>query len=126
MDAANSRTQLALVLQGVLPSNYKMVNSPREFASLDPSVVGAIQLWRSSIAPASNMGSFDEEFELWVMTAKLDPDTSEDDLDARLFEVIEALQPLKWLTWSTAQRAIHAQEQRQAYKFTIQIKSQAE
>lgn len=126
MDAINSRTQLANTLQALLPENYKMVDSPRDFASLDPSVIGVVQLWRSQIAPASNMGSFDEQYELWVMTPKSDPDTSEDDLDLRLFEVIEALQQAKWLGWSTAERAIHAIAARQAYKFTLQIRSQAE
>ncbi len=116
---SDSRKQLALALAGLLP-DYVIYDSPREVSKPDASKRGMLQLFRETIAPAGNLGSFSESYQLWVLDPNNPPD--EDYLDGELADVVQALQPLKWLGWSTAVRGSH-RDGYQAYTITVQINS---
>lgn len=50
-----------------------------------------------------------DEIELWVLDPTTKPELIEDALDARLLEVIEALEQYEAFSWDTAERAVLAE-----------------
>ncbi len=106
---------------------YKVVADPRHVDLDDPSIRCVLQIVRQRIAPAPEnpRGAFAETHELWVVSSVTDPDLVEDALDDRLAEVIEILDGINFLTWSSAERRIHGSN-RHAYMISIQLSTQKE
>ncbi len=108
-------------------TGYKVVPDPRAIDLDDPSIRCVLQIVRQRIVPSPEnpRGGFGETHELWVVTSVTDPDLVEDALDDRLAEVIEILDEIPFITWSSAERRIHGSN-RHAFMISIQLETQKE
>lgn len=118
---AYSRHAVAAALTDVLPTTYKVVPDPRSLGELDPSKSCYVQIVRQRIrrAPANPLGDYQESFEVWVIEPNVDPANSEDNLDDKLQEVIDAIDSIRWLGWTSAERRIHKSEHH-AYMIAVE------
>lgn len=119
-----ARTQLKTALEEAI-EGVRVIADVRELPDLDPSYRYAIQLIRNKITPAGRLAQFLEEFELWVLSAKVDPETVEDALDDHVDEVVLFLDGLSWLAWSEGTRELNP-DGYHGYKFTITAGTQRE
>lgn len=106
---------------------YKVVADPRHVDLDDPSIRCVLQIVRQRIVPSPEnpRGGYAETHELWVVTSVIDPELVEDALDDRLAEVIDIIDEIPWLTWSSAERRIHGSN-RHAFMISIQLSTQKE
>lgn len=122
-----SRHQLADALDAAIAASdtefvYDVVPDPRDVGEADPSVDCVLQIVRQKIkrAPANPAGAFEEAHELWLLVPGIDPKDAEDDLDDKVAEVIDFIESIPFLTWSSADRGIH-KSNRHGYKFTLTL-----
>lgn len=115
------RSELAAALKPLLPASMKIIDVPRSIDGIEakrPVVV----LYRESRAKAPNaIGDYFDTFALYVITPGVDVRRSEDALDNSLDAVVEALDSIKWLNWSVAERSLFGDNQAPAYKITLTI-----
>lgn len=115
------RSELAAALKPLLPASMKIIDVPRSIDGIEakrPVVV----LYRESRAKAPNaIGDYFDTFALYVITPGVDVRRSEDALDDSLDAVVEALDSIKWLNWSVAERSLFGDNQAPAYKITLTI-----
>jgi len=119
-----ARAQLNAVLEEKLP-DVRVIADVRELPDLDPSYRYAIQLVRNKISPANRLDQFLEEFELWVLDARTDPELVEDALDEHVDELVLVLDRLPWLVWSEGTRELNP-DNYHGYKFTLTAGTQRE
>lgn len=100
----NVREQVAAALSAALPG-YRVLGYP-----MDPDAVTrpTIMMWTSLIERLEqiDLDRLKVTVELWVLVASEDPARVDDALDDALDDVIVALHPIPWLTWSTAERGV--------------------
>lgn len=115
------RSELAAALKPLLPATVKIIDVPRSIDGMEAKRP-VIVLFRESRAKAPNaMGDYFDTFALYVVTPGVDVRRSEDALDDTLDSVIDALDQIKWLNWSTAERSLFGESQAPAYKITLTI-----
>ena len=115
------RSELAAALKPLLPATVKIIDVPRSIDGMEAKRP-VIVLFRESRAKAPNaMGDYFDTFSLYVVTPGVDVRRSEDALDDTLDSVIDALDQIKWLNWSTAERSLFGDNQAPAYKITLTI-----
>lgn len=115
------RSELAAALKPLLPATVKIIDVPRSIDGMEakrPVVV----LFRESREKAPNaIGDYFDTFALYVVTPGVDVRRSEDALDDTLDQVIDALDQITWLQWTTADRSLFGDNQAPAYKITLTI-----
>lgn len=123
-----SRHQLADALEAAIAASdttftYKVIPDPRSIGAPDPSIDCVLQIVRQNIkrAPANPVGSFEEKHELWLMIPGQDPKDAEDTLDDHVAEVIDFLEAIDIVTWSSAERGVNVTANRHGYKFTLNL-----
>ncbi len=115
------RSELAAALKPLLPATVKIIDVPRSIDGMEAKRP-VIVLFRESRAKAPNaIGDYFDTFSLYVVTPGVDVRRSEDALDDTLDSVIDALDQIKWLNWSTAERSLFGDNQAPAYKITLTI-----
>jgi len=115
------RSELADALKPLLPATVKIIDVPRSIDGME-SKRPVIMLYRESRAKAPNaIGDYFDTFALYVVTPGVDTRRSEDALDDTLDSVIEALDAIKWVQWTTAERSVFGDNQAPAYKITLTI-----
>lgn len=115
------RSELAAALKPLLPASVKIIDVPRSIDGLEAKRP-VVLLYRESRAKAPNaMGDYFDTFALYVVTPGVDVRRSEDALDDTLDAVIDALDQVKWLQWTSAERSIFGDNQAPAYKITLTI-----
>ena len=115
------RSELAAALKPLLPATVKIIDVPRSIDGMEAKRP-VVMLFRESRAKAPNaMGDYFDTFSLYVVTPGVDVRRSEDALDDTLDSVIDALDQIKWLNWSTAERSLFGDNQAPAYKITLTI-----
>jgi len=100
----SGRQLLAAALTAALPS-WQIVSDARALDGVRKP--GAAVLWtaRRTRPDKLTLDLVTDEIVLWVLTASDKPADIEDDLDALLQAVMEALEPLEWCAWTDAERA---------------------
>ncbi len=115
------RSELAAALKPLLPASVKIIDVPRSIDGMEAKRP-VVLLFRESRAKAPNaMGDYFDTFALYVITPGVDTRRSEDALDDTLDAVIDALDQVKWLNWSIAERSVFGDNQAPAYKITLTI-----
>jgi hypothetical protein len=115
------RSELAAALKPLLPASVKIIDVPRSIDGMEAKRP-VVLLFRESRAKAPNaMGDYFDTFALYVITPGVDTRRSEDALDDTLDAVIDALDQVKWLQWTTAERSVFGDNQAPAYKITLTI-----
>lgn len=115
------RSELAAALKPLLPASIKIIDVPRSIDGIEAKRP-VIMLYRESRAKAPNsMGDYFDTFALYVITPGVDTRRSEDALDNTLDQVVDALDQIKWLNWSIAERSVFGDNQAPAYKITLTI-----
>lgn len=115
------RSELAAALKPLLPASMKIIDVPRSIDGIEAKRP-VIVLYRESRAKAPNaMGDYFDTFALYVITPGVDVRRSEDALDDSLDAVVDALDQIKWLNWSVAERSLFGDNQAPAYKITLTI-----
>jgi hypothetical protein len=115
------RSELADALKPLLPATVKIIDVPRSIDGIEAKRP-VVMLYRESRAKAPNaMGDYFDTFSMYVVTPGVDVRRSEDALDDTLDSVIDALDQIKWLNWSVAERSLFGENQAPAYKITLQI-----
>jgi len=115
------RSELAAALKPLLPATVKIIDVPRSIDGMEAKRP-VVLLFRESRAKAPNaMGDYFDTFALYVITPGVDTRRSEDALDDTLDAVIDALDQVKWLNWSIAERSVFGDNQAPAYKITLTI-----
>lgn len=115
------RSELAAALKPLLPASMKIIDVPRSIDGIEAKRP-VIVLYRESRAKAPNaMGDYFDTFALYVITPGVDVRRSEDALDDSLDAVVDALDAIKWVNWSIAERSLFGDNQAPAYKITLTI-----
>lgn len=115
------RSELAAALKPLLPASVKIIDVPRSIDGIEAKRP-VVLLFRESRAKAPNaMGDYFDTFVLYVITPGVDTRRSEDALDNTLDQVVDALDQIKWLNWSIAERSVFGDNQAPAYKITLTI-----
>jgi len=115
------RSELAAALKPLLPASVKIIDVPRSIDGMEAKRP-VVLLYRESRAKAPNaMGDYFDTFALYVVTPGVDVRRSEDALDDALDAVVDALDQIKWLQWTSAERSIFGDNQAPAYKITLTI-----
>jgi hypothetical protein len=115
------RSELADALKPLLPATVKIIDVPRSIDGIEAKRP-VVMLYRESRAKAPNaIGDYFDTFSMYVVTPGVDVRRSEDALDDTLDSVIDALDQIKWLNWSVAERSLFGENQAPAYKITLQI-----
>lgn len=115
------RSDLADALRPLLPATYKIVDVPRSLDGLEAKRP-VVLLYRESRAKAPNaIGDYFDTFTLYVVSPIIDTRRAEDALDDALDAVVDALDQIKWLNWSTAERSLFGDAMAPAYKVTLTI-----
>ena len=115
------RSELANELKPLLPATVKIIDVPRSIDGIEAKRP-VVMLYRESRAKAPNsIGDYLDTFTMYVVTPGIDTRRSEDQLDDTLDEVLAALDQIKWLNWSVADRAVFGEQQAPAYKITLTI-----
>ena len=101
----SGRKQLAAILKEALPA-WQHVSDKRNIdAVLKPA---ACVVWASERKrmPLNGFNCLVETVEVWVLSASSDVTKIEDDLDDRLMDVLDVIEPLTEFKWDTASRGI--------------------
>lgn len=115
------RSELAAELKPLLPATVKIIDVPRSIDGIEAKRP-VVMLYRESREKAPNgMGDYFDTFTMYVVTPGVDVTRAEDALDDTLDSVIDALDRIKWLNWSVAERSLFGENQAPAYKITLQI-----
>lgn len=117
----DTRKELAAALKPLLPSRVKLVSVPR---SLDGMEVNkpVVLLYRERRAKAPNaIGDYMDTFALWIITPGIDPSRAEDALDDILDDVILAIDGIKWIQWTSADRSLFGDAQAAAYRIELTV-----
>lgn len=115
------RSELAAALKPLLPATIKIIDVPRSVDGIEAKRP-VVMLYRESRAKAPNaIGDYFDTFTMYVVTPGIDTRRSEDQLDDTLDQVIAALDDIKWLNWSIAERAVFGDNQAPAYKISLTI-----
>lgn len=115
------RSELAAALKPLLPATVKIIDVPRSIDGMEAKRP-VVMLFRESRAKAPNaIGDYFDTFALYVVTPGVDTRRSEDALDDTLDAVIDALDGVKWVQWTTAERSVFGDNQAPAYKITLTI-----
>lgn len=119
----SGRAMLADALSAALPAWQVLSHTGQLDAVKQP---GACVLWTSNRRKAPTLGLdwFIDQTEMWVLTATTRPELIEDDLDALLLAVMEALEPLDSFSWDMAERGVLA-DAFDGYRLTISCVWQA-
>lgn len=115
------RSELAAALKPLLPATIKIIDVPRSIDGME-SKRPVVLLYRETREKAPNaIGDYFDTFALYVVTPGVDVRRSEDALDDTLDQVIDALDQITWLQWTTAERSLFGDNQAPAYKITLTI-----
>lgn len=119
----SSRQQLAAALALLLPADILIMPAPTALDPLGNELAAALVLHRKTIKPApASMGSYLEEFDLWVTVDGIDPEQTETALDTATDLVLVALDGISWLGWTAAERD-QFDEQKPAFRIALTIAS---
>lgn len=101
----NVRSSLAAALAAALPATYLVRGYPYE---PDAVTRPTVMLWQSLIErlPQLELDRLVVTVELWVLVATEDPAKADDALDDAVSDVLQALHPIGWINWSTAERGV--------------------
>jgi hypothetical protein len=118
----STRTQIADRLRGLLPAEWLVLATAREFDMPDGTVPAVVAVQRSQIAPAPNYaGAWIETFDVWLITtSQVDDPSLEDDLDALLDTTLEAVDGDRAIALETATRTTYGDRQLHAWQIAIQ------
>jgi hypothetical protein len=115
------RSELADALKPLLPTSVKIIDVPRSIDGMEAKRP-VVLLYRESRAKAPNaMGDYFDTFAMYVITPGIDTRRSEDALDDTLDAVVSALDAIKWVQWTSAERSVFGDNQAPAYKITLTI-----
>lgn len=81
-----------------------------------------VLIYRSTVTQAPQHGMRFNEVELWILTPKLnlEPGGADDDLDSALDVVLDAIDAVQQLTWTTAERTVW-DEMLHGYKISLSV-----
>lgn len=100
----SARTDLVAALRVAMPT-YRITDTKGVQDGIKRPTVG---VWMQSLTrrPEWQKGHAQLNFELWVLVPQEDSDRADDALDDALADVLEALNGLDWLDWSTCTRGV--------------------
>jgi hypothetical protein len=120
------RSDLSAALKPLLPANTKIVDVPRSIDGLEAKKP-VVMLYREEVSKAPNaIGDYFNTFALWVVSPMINTVRAEDNLDNLLDDVLRALDQVKWLNWTTAERSVFGDNQAPAYKVNLTVISNKE
>ncbi len=103
----SARDDVEAALTAALPDTYEFVDDLRDLDEPTSEKPITLQLMRNKLEPGKTQGSYEQEFDLWIVTGSSDPAIVEPELDAAVDDVLPLIDQIKWLTWSICERAIH-------------------
>lgn len=114
---AHARSTLGAILRDKL-EGWTIVDTARQLDSIPKP--GAVVLWGSKRTSSQTNGLpfLVDEVTLWVLTAADKPDAVEDDLDALLETVLEAIEDAPAFAWTEAERGVLA-DRWQGWQLTL-------
>ncbi len=114
----NVREAVAAALTESLPAGWRVLGYG---ADLEQVTRPTVMLWQSLIErmPQIGLDLLKVTVEMWVLVGQESPDAASDALDDALDDVLEALQPLSWVDWTTAERGVLS-DRFHGYRITAQ------
>lgn len=117
----NTRKAVAAALKPMLPSRVKLIDVPRSIDGLEVNKP-VVLLYREKRSKAPNaIGDYQDTLALWVITPGVDPARAEDALDDILDDVILAVDSVKQIQWTSADRSIFGDSQAPAYRIELTV-----
>lgn len=113
---ASIRKQLHDALAPHLPG-VKLVPSSRALDTLDRKVV-QISLMELSRLPEAPLGKHRATFTVTVVTPLTTPQRAEDELDALVGDLVQAIDGIDWLSWESARKVLYS-DRYLAYDVTV-------
>ncbi|MDH6181815.1 hypothetical protein M2152_001997 [Microbacteriaceae bacterium SG_E_30_P1] len=115
----SARKQLQTKIMGNLPRNkYEFIDDLRDLDEPTAERPVVLQLIRSQLSPGEYQGAYNQQFELWIVVGSSDPAIVEPELDDAVDDVLPVIDKLRFLTWSTCERARHPSDFH-GYKITF-------
>lgn len=101
----SARTELAAALTVSLPSTWRVLGYA---ADLDAVTRPTVLVWADAFTPRPEWGSglHSLTLKMWVLTQSEDPARADDALDDALDLVIDALTPINWVRFESAERGV--------------------
>lgn len=118
----STRTQIADRLRGLLPAEWLVLATAREFDQPDGTVPAVVAVMRSQIQPAPNYaGAWIETFDVYLITtSQVDDESLEDDLDALLDQALEAIDSDGAIALQQATRTTYGDRGLHAWQIALQ------
>lgn len=111
----SARNALHAALKAALPA-WQIVSGRQLDSVRKPGAILLAPVKKAKV-PTLGLGWFTETVDLWVLSPA-ETAAVEDDLDALLLDVLEALEPLEWASWDQAERLV-LEDTYHGYKLTI-------
>lgn len=101
----SARTELVTALKANLPSTYRVIG-------MNPTIDGVpkptVMVWQQALARPDDFGlqRVNVTFNIWVLVGQENSGNADNALDAALENLLNALQPIDWVEWTTAERNV--------------------
>lgn len=105
MPDVNIREFVVSTLKPLLPSDWRWYAYGTNLDTLS-TPVAMLRLRSIERNPANPQGSRIAEFTLTIIEPKVDPATREDALDEKLIDLLDAIDEIPQLAWSTAEQGL--------------------
>jgi hypothetical protein len=101
----SARTDLVDALTAALPGQYRVVGSPScpDLIEVDTF---AVRCWTARLAPGDLVGRLSADLVVWVLSPRMTPGDTDDDLDGAYADVAGALHDIGVLLPATAERSV--------------------
>ena len=103
----SSRQALKAALQEQMPETILVTADAGNLTTLDPSMIGGVQIVGGGWAPAPYEGQMVANWELWLYIESTDPEIVEDQLESLWAEVHELINGIGWIDWTAAEITAH-------------------
>jgi len=110
------RKQLQEALEPYLPG-FKVIPNSRNVDVPDRPFV-QLTLMEIVKLPAAPLGRHEANFTVTVVTPLTTPNKAEDDLDAAVGDLVNAIDAIEWLDWETAKKVLYG-DRHLAYDVTV-------
>ena len=105
VEELGARAQLKAALVDGLDESVKVVGHA-DAVSPEPGH-DLVMVALDEVAPGTYSGSRTITITVWVAVAKTTPGAADDALEDRLGDVLDVLDEIAWLSWSSAKRAVY-------------------
>lgn len=119
----SARKELEAAIQSVLPSTWELIPSGEKVEAPSQSVNNLVQLLRTDVAPGGTLALREHTFALFLMEPHLTGVGAEDNLDDSLQVLLEGIDTIPGVEFSSAERVMWPIGVYPAWQLNIKIQA---